>query len=55
MKRSPPNPDTVTLPQWLAAAALWALAAYGLLAPREATSSVSLVQAATATPCLTVR
>ncbi|MDO9474604.1 MAG: hypothetical protein Q7J28_16265 [Caulobacter sp.] len=52
MKPSPPNPDTVTLSQWLAAAALWAFAAYGLLAPPEPGSSVSLAQAA---GCLTVR
>lgn len=52
MKHSPQSPDTVTLPQWLAAASLWALAAYGLLAPP---STTSLAQATIATGCLTVR
>ena len=52
MKHSPPTPDTVTLSQWLAAASLWALAAYGLLAPP---STPNLARAATAAGCLTVR
>lgn len=52
MKHSPANPDTVTLPQWLAAASLWALAAYGLLAPP---SPATPARATTAPGCLTVR
>jgi hypothetical protein len=55
MTHRSPNQDTVTLPQWFAAAVLWALAAYGLLAPPETASSVSMAQVATATGCPTIR
>lgn len=34
MESSPSEPDRITFRQWLAAAAIWALALYGLMAER---------------------